>query len=89
METNKAPAKVIVNLPADARLTIEGEPTHATSDERTFVTPPLQRGKTYHYTLKAEIDRKGETVKTSKDVEVRGGETSRVSLDFPVGNTEK
>jgi uncharacterized protein (TIGR03000 family) len=79
----EAPATIQVSLPADASLSIGGEKTQSTSGDRTFVSPPLQPGKTYFYTLKAEMDRKGEKVTASQDVEVRAGEVSRVSLQFP------
>jgi uncharacterized protein (TIGR03000 family) len=79
----EAAATIAVSLPADARLTIGGEKTQSTSGDRTFVSPPLQPGKTYYYSLNAEMDRDGKTVTASQNVEVRAGETSRVTLQFP------
>jgi uncharacterized protein (TIGR03000 family) len=86
----EAPATIIVTLPAEARLTIDGQATQATSSDRTFVSPPLQQGKSYQYTLKGELDRNGQKVTTSRDVEVRAGQVSRVALQFPApGSQEK
>jgi uncharacterized protein (TIGR03000 family) len=81
--TGPAPVKLIVHLPADARLTIDGEATTSTSDTRVFVSPPLARGKTYHYRLEAQINRTGETMRTSQTVEVEPGKETPVYLDFP------
>jgi uncharacterized protein (TIGR03000 family) len=78
-----APATLIVHLPADARLSVDGEPTRSTSDTRVLVSPPLQPGKTYHYVLEAQLDRGGEKVKTSQNVEVRAGRRAEVYLEFP------
>jgi uncharacterized protein (TIGR03000 family) len=76
-------AKIIVHLPADARLMVDGKATRSTSATRRFVTPPLESGQGYHYTLKAEIDRgDGEPMTVTKRVDVRAGETEEVTLRF-------
>ena len=77
-----APATLIVTLPADARLTIDGYTARSSAGTRTFVSPPLGRGQDYHYTLKAELRRGDEPVTVSKDVTVRAGQETRVRLDF-------
>jgi uncharacterized protein (TIGR03000 family) len=77
-----APATLIVTLPADARLTIDGYTARSSAGTRTFVSPPLERGPDYHYTLKAELRRGDEPVTVSKDVTVRAGQETRVTLDF-------
>jgi len=46
-----APATLVVSLPADARLIIDGEATTSTTARRTFVSPELAPGKTYSYNL--------------------------------------
>jgi uncharacterized protein (TIGR03000 family) len=78
----EAPATIIVSLPANARLMVDGQPTQATSSDRTFVSPPLPPGKTFQYSFKAELDQNGKKVTTTRNVDVRAGETSRVALDF-------
>jgi len=75
------PAKVFVSLPADATLTIDGHATTSTSAQRTFVSPTLEAGKDYQYTLKAEMVRDGKAVTEIKTVVVRAGETTEVSFD--------
>jgi uncharacterized protein (TIGR03000 family) len=83
------PATIVVRLPVNARLMIEGQPTQSMSGERVFVSPPLEPGKTYSYNLKAEIDRNGEKATTTQSVDVRAGETSRVALNFPTPDAGK
>src|SRR5262249_871346 len=59
-----APATILVSLPADAKLFVDDAATTSTSTSRTFVTPALENGKTYGYTLKAEVVRDGKVVST-------------------------
>jgi uncharacterized protein (TIGR03000 family) len=71
-----SPATIVVTLPADARLKIDGNATRSTSGRRTFESPPLRPGKTFHYTL--QVEHKG--TKTSRTISVRAGEVTRVNL---------
>ena len=75
-----APATIIVSLPADARLTIDGAATISTSAERVFTSPTLPVGEDFHYTLKAQYVRDGQPVVFSKDVTVRAGLETRVNM---------
>ena len=54
-------ARVTVKLPADARLYVDNVVCPLSSDTRTFNTPELEVGRSYFYTLKAEVIRDGET----------------------------
>jgi len=74
---------MVVTLPADARLTIDDYQATSVSDSRTFETPALEQGKDYHYTLKAEIVRDGKVQTVVRQVTVRAGQASQVSLDIP------
>lgn len=74
------PAKVLVSLPADAKLSIDGHVTTSNTAERTFVSPALEAGKEYQYTLTAELVRDGKNVTESKTVIVRAGETTSVNF---------
>jgi uncharacterized protein (TIGR03000 family) len=78
-----AGATLVVNLPADATLTIDDEPTASTSANRVFVTPPLQSGKEFHYTLTARVVRDGKVQTTTQRVAVRAGEVSSIELTIP------
>jgi uncharacterized protein (TIGR03000 family) len=77
-----APATIFVTLPTEATLTIDETPTRSTSATRVFVTPPLERGKVYHYTLKAKTRQDGRTLNTSERIAVQAGKETRVTLAF-------
>jgi uncharacterized protein (TIGR03000 family) len=82
--TMAAPATIVVTLPADAKLTIDGAATRSISGVRTFVTPTLDAGLEFSYTLKAEVVRDGQTFSTEQRVTVRGGAESKINLTIPV-----
>jgi uncharacterized protein (TIGR03000 family) len=73
-----------VNLPADARLQIDGVTTRATSATRLFSSPPLEPGQEYTYTLTAQITRDGQPITVTQPVNVRAGQQSQVTLNFPM-----
>ncbi len=78
-----AAATILVSLPADAKLTIDDAATVSTSASRRFVTPTLEAGKDFTYTLKAVIVRDGKALVSSKVVTVRAGEISNVEIEIP------
>ncbi len=71
---------VIVNLPADAKMFVDGREAHLTSASRSFTTPTLQQGRDYYYTIKAQANRDGETRVQSARLVVRAGQTARVDF---------
>ena len=75
-----APATIIVSLPSDAKLTIDGAATTSTSAERTFISPELPVDRSFNYSLQAEFQLEGRTVTVSKMVSVRAGMESRVTI---------
>jgi uncharacterized protein (TIGR03000 family) len=76
-------AKVHVTLPADAKLTIDDMPTVSNSESRVFESPSLTPGKTFYYVLKATVVRDGKTETVTKEVTVRAGEDTRVTIEIP------
>jgi uncharacterized protein (TIGR03000 family) len=84
-----APATIVVELPADATLKVDGEATTSTSNVRVLVSPELQIGKEYQYTLTAQIVREGKPVQVERNIVVRAGEESRVSLTMPVSVAQR
>jgi uncharacterized protein (TIGR03000 family) len=83
-----APATIRVALPADAKLTFDGEATKSTSADRLFITPPLQGGKSFHYSLKCQFVRAGKTISVQQNVAVQAGRETRVSLYAPADGLE-
>ncbi|HTU23222.1 MAG TPA: TIGR03000 domain-containing protein [Gemmataceae bacterium] len=82
-------ATIVVHLPEDANLTIDGQPTQSRSSTRIFHSPPLEQGKTFTYTLRAEANRDGRFVSTKKTVDVRAGQRSEVTFHFDKANREE
>jgi uncharacterized protein (TIGR03000 family) len=78
-----ASATILVSLPADARLLIDDQATTSTGYSRLFVSPTLNPGREYHYTLKAQAVRDGKTVTAERVITVRAGETTPASLKLP------
>jgi len=73
-------ARVIIRLPADAKLFANDVATTLSSEERWFTTPSLEKGRDFQYTMKIEYVRGGKTIADSQLVKVRAGETSRVEF---------
>lgn len=72
-----------VTVPAEATLYFDGARTSSIGTERLFVTPPLSPDRTYFYTLTAERLRNGSLERVTRRVAVRGGEITRVAIQFP------
>jgi uncharacterized protein (TIGR03000 family) len=78
-----APATIVVRLPAQANLSINDKTSKLTTTTRKFVSPALQPGKDYYYTLKVEIERDGRPVTATQRVAVHAGEEKQVLFEFP------
>jgi len=76
-------ATVVVRLPADSKIFIDGEPTVSTGERRVFVTPPLPTGRSFSYTLKVERVQDGVTKVVTETVKVTAGRPSLVAISFP------
>jgi uncharacterized protein (TIGR03000 family) len=79
----RAPVQIVVNLPADAKLTIDDEATKATGAKRVFTSAPTYEFSSYSYTLKMELVRDGKTVAVTKQVTAEAGKETTVSFDDP------
>jgi uncharacterized protein (TIGR03000 family) len=75
-----AAATIIVTVAPAAKLTIDGAATMSTAAVRVFETPILTPGRDYSYTLEASIVREGKPVVVSREVTVRAGQQTKVSL---------
>jgi uncharacterized protein (TIGR03000 family) len=76
-----APARLTVELPAGAKLYVDGTPTTLHGAVRQFHTPALPAGQAFYYELKAEVTIGGKTEVEQKRVVVRAGET--ITAEFP------
>ena len=73
-------ARLIVELPANAKLFVDDQPMKTTSSRRAFRTPTLEPGQSYYYMLRAELVHDGKTVQQTKKVVVRAGEEIRANF---------
>jgi len=76
-------ATIIVNLPADAQLTIADQKTLQIGERRTFISPELPPGKEYIYTFKAEVVRGGTPITWTERVTVQAGKETQLTLTVP------
>ena len=79
-QPRELPATLVVLLPADASLDIQGVRMSQAGDRRRFTSPPLAVGRQYTYTLKAQWQDNGQPVVRERAVPVRAGEEVVVDL---------
>ncbi len=73
-------ATIVVQGVEGAQLYADGQLIKESGSSRTFVSPELQPGRDYYYTLKVKRTRDGKAVTQSKRVYVRAGQTARVDF---------
>jgi len=73
-------ARVVVDLPADAKLYIGDRLSQSTREQRHMDTPKLTPGKTYTYDLRVEMVRDGKPVTETRKVAVKAGEVVRANF---------
>jgi uncharacterized protein (TIGR03000 family) len=74
-------AHLTMLVPADAELWFNG--TKVTGEEgsvRKFASPPLEPGQRYSYEVRARWQKDGQTITTTREVNVRAG--TRINVDF-------
>jgi uncharacterized protein (TIGR03000 family) len=74
-------ANLKFQVPADAKLFVDGKLAPGTGTERTFYTPPLAKGQKFFYEVKAEVVVAGKTVTEEKKVIVEAG--ANLTETFP------
>lgn len=81
-EGKTATVKILVpESPTRTSVTIDGQPTKSTGDTRTFITPPLQPGKTYAYKIVATIEPNNYTkIFRTREVTFKAGDEVTVDL---------
>jgi uncharacterized protein (TIGR03000 family) len=73
-------AVIVVQTADDAKVYFDGEPTRQGGAVRTYFTPDLAPGKEFHYDLKVEVVRDGQTMTRMERIAVRAGQTTRLDL---------
>jgi len=75
-----APARIVVTLPADANLKIDGNLMASNATRRVFESPKLEAGKAFSYTFQVEYQRDGKPVVATKNVRITAGAEVNVSF---------
>lgn len=73
-------AMLVVEVPADAKIYVNGSATKATGDVRRYISRGLVAGKRYDYVVRMAVDRDGTTTEETQVVSLTAGEGSRVSF---------
>lgn len=84
---NSGSATLTVNVPADARLYVNGSATISKGANRKFVSRGLTAGYDYTYEVVAEGLRNGQPVRETKTVTVRAGDTKALAFNFAPANS--
>lgn len=71
-------AHIKVEVPADAEVWIEDQPTQQTGTTRWFVTPKLDRGETFVYEIRARWTEQGQPVEQRQQITLQAGEQTNV-----------
>jgi uncharacterized protein (TIGR03000 family) len=72
--------RIHLQVPANARVTFDGEKTAQTGSSRDFITPPLPSGKEFSYAVRAEWTENGQKMESTRSIMIHAGD--RVSLDL-------
>jgi uncharacterized protein (TIGR03000 family) len=75
VKAKAAAAHLTLELPADAKLFVDGAATKGTGPARQFHTPALPAGQSFFYEFRAEVEVNGQVVVEEKKVVVRAGDT--------------
>jgi uncharacterized protein (TIGR03000 family) len=73
-------ASLVLDVPSDAKVYFQEQPTTSTGTRRSFRSPALESGKTYVYTIRVDLERDGRVVSNTQKARVRAG--SRIELAF-------
>ena len=73
-------AKLLIELPANAKLFIDDKLVKATAGVRTFHTPALEPGRPYYYMVRIERMRDGQPVSETRRIIVHAGQVARADF---------
>ena len=80
-------ASLLVSVPDDAVVIINGQQTHSAGTRRVYTSDGLARGYSYPYVVIANVVRDGKVVEQTRELFLHVGESKAVTIDFPGGNS--
>jgi uncharacterized protein (TIGR03000 family) len=78
-----------VEVPADAKVFVNGAATTSTGTVRTYAARGLSRGRTYSFNVRAEFAVDGKPVSQTKDIRLTAGETGKLVFDAPASDEQQ
>src|SRR5687768_9578201 len=79
---DKADGLLAIEVPADAKIFVNGQATRSTGEHREFVSRDLELGYNYAYEVRAEVIRDGQTIEQTKKIDLRAGKRAEVAFNF-------
>jgi uncharacterized protein (TIGR03000 family) len=77
-----APATIFATVPAGAQVWLDGTKTTQTGAVRSFVTPPLQRGKGFTYDVRVHwVAADGTIIDLTRTVPVQAGRQTNIAIN--------
>lgn len=73
---------IVVDVPADAKVFVNGHATTSTGEHRQYVSHGLEDGMRYEYQVRVEVVRDGKTLSDTKTVELTAGSQASVAFDL-------
>jgi uncharacterized protein (TIGR03000 family) len=73
---------ISVNVPAEAKIFVNGNPTRSTGTSRQYISRGLTTGRQYTYELRAEMEVAGQTVSDTQTVQLTAGERTQVAFNL-------
>jgi uncharacterized protein (TIGR03000 family) len=80
----EAPAttKLVLNVPADAKVTLAGIDTKSSGASREFVTTLLSGSAWTDYSVRVEVERDGQTLVEERSVTLHPGDSREMTIEF-------
>ena len=75
--------RLILNVPAEAKVTLAGVETKQSGEVRQFATTKLSPGQTWEgYTVVVEMEKDGEMVREERTLKLVGGQPQELTVNF-------
>ena len=79
---SRGTAVLAVNVPAGAKIYVNGSKTKTEGRHRRYMSPGLISGRSYRYEVQAVVERDGRELALTKSVTVTAGSEAKISFDF-------
>ena len=81
-------ARLTVNVPEDAKIFVNQNPTRTPGAIREYISRNLPIGDSFTYEVRAEVVRNGQVVTETKKIDLRANENVQVAFNFPAATEQ-